>query len=93
MCRSIHHVETSPPTIGTELRRVRDSMGLTLVDFGKLIGLPWQTLQAYEAERCTPPADRLLIIVHATRRAPEPFRWEHVARSVARAADPVARAA
>ena len=37
-------------------------------------------------------SDRLLLIVHATRRAPQPFRFEHVARGVA-AEQSVARAA
>lgn len=68
---------------GKEIRRVRESMGLTLMEFGRHVGLPWQTLQAYEAGRTVPPADRLLLILHATRRAPEPFRVLHVARAIA----------
>lgn len=82
----------SPPPIGIEIRRVRDQLGMTLQDFARHCDIPWQTLAAYETGRVVPPADRLLVIVHATRRAAQPFRVEHVARAVA-AARPVARAA
>lgn len=73
----------TPTTIGAEIRRIRKSMGLTLQDFGPLVGLPWQTLQGYESGRMTPPADKLLMILHATRRAPSTFRVLHVARALA----------
>jgi DNA-binding transcriptional regulator YiaG len=72
-----------PNPTGEEIRRVRESMGLTLVEFGRHVGLPWQSLQAYEAGRAEPPAKRLFLILHATRRAPEPFRVMHVARALA----------
>lgn len=71
------------PAIGAEIRRLRDSLGMTLQDFGRHVGVPWQTVQAYEAGRSVPPSNRLMQIVHATRRAKEPFRLEHVARAVA----------
>jgi transcriptional regulator with XRE-family HTH domain len=72
--------------IGSEIRRLRLAMGMTLHEFGRHVGLPWQTLYAYEEGRSVPPADRFLLIVHATRRVKEPFRVERVARAVARAA-------
>jgi DNA-binding transcriptional regulator YiaG len=68
--------------IGDEIRRLRDALGMTLQDFGRHVGVPWQTIQAYETGRVMPPADRLFKIVHACRRAKEPFRFEHVARAV-----------
>ena len=74
--------ESENPT-GEEIRRVRKSMGLTLMEFGRHVGLPWQTLEAYENGRSVPPSDRLFKILHATRRAPEPFRVLHVARAIA----------
>jgi DNA-binding transcriptional regulator YiaG len=80
-------------SIGTEIRRVRESMGMTLMAFGRHVGIPWQTVGAYESNRTVPPADRLLQILHATRGARHPFRVEYLARSVSRAAEPVARAA
>lgn len=64
---------------------MRGAMGLTLVEFGKHVDIAWQTVQAYESDRCMPPADRLLQIAYATRRVRVPFRWEHVARSLASA--------
>jgi len=73
------------PTIGTEIRRTRESMGLTIQAFAARVGLPWQTLQAYETDRVMPPSDRLFRILHATRKAPEPFRVERVARVLAAA--------
>lgn len=72
--------------IAVEIRRLRDEMGMTLQDFGRHCGIPWQTIQAYETSRTEPPSTRLLQIVHATRRAPQPFRIDHVARAVALAA-------
>jgi len=69
--------------LGTELRRVRESLDMTLVQFGELVGIPWNSIHAYETGRATPPADRLLAIVHASRRARAPFRFERVARLVA----------
>jgi DNA-binding transcriptional regulator YiaG len=72
-------------TIGTEIRRTRESMGLTLQSFAVLVELPWQTLQAYETDRVVPPSDRLFRILHATRKAPEPFRVDRVARVLAAA--------
>jgi DNA-binding transcriptional regulator YiaG len=73
----------APELLGAEIRRVRQSLGMTLVQFGEHVGLPWQTIAGWESGRTTPPSDRLLAIVHATRRAPEPFRVERVAREVA----------
>lgn len=67
-------------TIGTEIRRTRESMGLTLQAFALLVDLPWQTLQAYETDRVVPPSNRLFRILHATRKAPEPFRVDRMAR-------------
>lgn len=72
--------------IATEIRRLRQSMGMTLVEFGAHIGLPWQTIAQYEGGRVTPPADRFLLILHKTRGLAEPFRVDRVARAVARAA-------
>lgn len=72
-------------TIGSEIRRTRKSMGLTIQALAALVELPWQTLQAYETGRVVPPSDRLLRILHAARRAPMPFRVEHVARVLAAA--------
>ena len=57
-------------------------MGLSLMDFAVAVKIPWQTVQAYETDRAVPPADRLLRIVHATRRAPKPLRIVHLAREV-----------
>jgi DNA-binding transcriptional regulator YiaG len=71
--------------IGVEIRRTRESMRLTLVEFSARVGLPWQTLQAYETGRVVPPADRLFRILHATRRAALPFRVDYVARALAAA--------
>lgn len=75
-----------PTPIGAELRRVRVSLEMTLQQFGEHVGLPWQTIAAYETGRVVPPADRLLAILHATRRAPESFRVDRVARETAKAA-------
>ena len=76
-------IPAPPDPLGAELKRVRDSLGLTLVEFGELVGIPWNSVHAYETGRATPPADRLLVIVHAARRATPPFRFERVARAVA----------
>lgn len=73
----------NPTAIGAEIRRLRDQLGMTLQDFGRHVGLPWQTVGAYETARIVPPADRLLQIVYACRRAKEPFRFDRVAREVA----------
>jgi len=78
--------ELKPDPIGAEIRRVRDELGMTLQDFARHCAIPWQTLQAYETGRALPPSDRLLRIVHATRRATTPFRVDRVARAVAQAA-------
>ncbi len=72
----------TPNAIGDEIRRLRDTLGMTIKDFAKRANVPWQTLQAYETGRVVPPADRLLQIVHAARNAPKPFRFEFVARTV-----------
>ena len=72
--------------IGGEIRRLRTRLGMTLQDFARHVEVPWQTLQAYESGRTVPPADRLLQITHATRHASQPFRFEHVARDLVRAA-------
>lgn len=58
---------------------------MTLVQFGEHVGVPWQTIAAYETGRAEPPAGRLLKIVHATRKADEPFRIERIARAVSSA--------
>lgn len=72
--------------LGAELRRVRFSLEMTLQEFGEHVGVPWQTIAAYETGRVVPPADRLLAIFHKTRRAPEAFRVDRVARELAKAA-------
>lgn len=72
---------TSP--IGDEIRRVRTELDLTIQQLARRTGIPWQTLQAYETGRTVPPSDRLLVILHAVRKAPEPFRWARVARALA----------
>jgi len=81
-------MSTTPPPdpLGAEIRRVRASLGMTLQEFGEHVGIAWQTIAAYETGRVVPPSDRLLAIVHATRRAPESFRVERVARELAKAA-------
>ena len=71
--------------IGIEIKRVRESLGMTLVEFGARVGIAWQTIAAYETGRAEPPSGRLLRIVHATRNAEEPFRVERVARAVSTA--------
>ena len=76
----------NPPALAAEILRVRKSLGMTLKDFGRHVGIAWQTLAAYEAGRVVPPADRFLRIVHATRNAEEPFRIGRVARAVSLAA-------
>lgn len=77
---------TPTDPLGAEIRRVRDSLGMTLQEFGEHVGIPWQTVAAYETGRVVPPSDRLLTIVHATRRAPETFRVDRVARELVKAA-------
>jgi DNA-binding transcriptional regulator YiaG len=81
---------TTAPTdvnlLGAEIRRVRESLGLTLMQFGVRVSIPWQTIAAYEAGRAVPPADRFLAIVHAGRKASKPFRVERIAGELARAA-------
>lgn len=76
----------SPLAIGEEIKRVRESLGLTLMEFGERVSIPWQTIAGYESGRVTPAGDRLLQILHATRKAKEPFRVDRVARIVALAA-------
>jgi DNA-binding transcriptional regulator YiaG len=75
-----------PTSLAAEIKRVRESLDLTLEEFGELVGIPWQTLHHYESGRAVPSGDRLLQIVHASRKAPEPFRVDRVARLVALAA-------
>lgn len=58
---------------------------MTLAEFGECVGMPWQTIAAYETGRATPPSDRMFRILHATRNAKKPFRVEHVARALAAA--------
>lgn len=65
---------------------MRASLGLTLEAFGEHVGIPWQTLAHYESGRAIPAGDRLLMILHAARKAKKPFRVERVARAVALAA-------
>ena len=71
--------------IGAEIKRVRESLGLTLEQFGEHVGIPWQTIAAYETGRAEPPSGRLLKILHATRKAEAPFRIERIARAVSTA--------
>jgi DNA-binding transcriptional regulator YiaG len=78
--------DTSAAAVGAEIRRLRDALGMTLQEFARHVGIPWQTLQGYETGRVEPSAARLLLIVHRTRRSPEPFRMAMVARAVAAAA-------
>lgn len=78
--------DTSAATVGAEIRRLRDEMEMTLQEFAEHCGIPWQTLQGYESGRVEPSAGRLLLIVHKTRRAAQPFRVNAVARAVAMAA-------
>lgn len=82
-----HHypIVSTTQTIGAEIRRVRESLEMTLEEFGELTSIPWQTLAAYETGRATPPSDRMFKILHATRGAKKPFRVEHVARALAAA--------
>lgn len=80
------HQSTQAPDIGSEIRRVRESLGMTLERFGEHVGIPWQTIAHYESGRAMPPGDRLLRILHATRKAKEPFRIPQIARAVALAA-------
>jgi DNA-binding transcriptional regulator YiaG len=76
----------APLAIGEEIKRVRESLGLTLMEFGERVGIPWQTIAGYESGRVTPAGDRLLQIFHETRKAKEPFRVLQIARAVALAA-------
>lgn len=76
----------TPSPIGEEIRRVRGELNMSLQAFAQHCEIPWQTIQAYETGRAVPPSDRLLAILHATRRAPVPFRVARVARAVAAAA-------
>lgn len=71
--------------IGAEIKRVRENLDMTLMEFGAHVGVPWQTIAAYESGRAEPPAGRLLRILHATRKASEPFRIERVAKAVSTA--------
>lgn len=75
---------TKIPPLGAEIRRLRQTMGMTLRDFGRHVGLPWQTVQGYETGRLVPPADKLLLIVHRCRGASPPFQVGRVARALAR---------
>lgn len=87
--RNITSVATDPnvnETIGAEIKRVRDSLGMTLEQFGERTGIPWQTIAGYESGRAMPPADRLLRILHTTRKAEKPFRADLIANRVVRAA-------
>jgi len=74
---------TNSSPIGDEIRRVRTTLGLPIQQLARHTGIPWQTLQAYETGRAVPPSDRLLLILHAVRKAPEPFRLARVARALA----------
>lgn len=78
-------IVATPTNIGSEIRRVRESLDMTLEEFGERVGIPWQTISQYETGRATPPADRLFQILHATRSAKRPFRVQHVARALAAA--------
>lgn len=73
-------------SLAAEIKRVRESLDLTLEEFGELVGIPWQTLHHYESGRAVPAGDRLLQIVHASRKAEKPFQVERIARAVALAA-------
>lgn len=72
--------------LAAELRRLRADLGLTLEEWAHRVGIPLATLAAYEGGRVTPPADRFLRILHATRRHPKPFRLAFVARAVSKQA-------
>lgn len=70
--------------LAAELKRVRADAGLTLAEWSKHVGIPEKTLHGYETGRITPPADRLLLIVHATQSLSEPFQAARVARDLVR---------
>ena len=53
---------------------MRESLDLTLEEFGELVGIPWQTLHHYESGRAVPSGDRLIQIMHASRKAEKPFQ-------------------
>ena len=72
--------------IGGEIKRVRESLGLTLMEFGERVGIPWQTIAHYESGAPFPRVIGFCGIVHAARKADVPFRVEQVARAVALAA-------
>ncbi len=80
--------ETPKPSaeIGAEIRRLRSELGITLQEFGDRTGIAWQTLQAYETGRVTPPTDRFLVILHHVRRVQKPFHLQRVAAVCAAAA-------
>ena len=67
--------------IAQEIARVRRALDLTLAEFAARTGIPWQSVARYE-RGAIPPADRLLVIVHAARKIP--FRVGRVVRAVAR---------
>jgi DNA-binding transcriptional regulator YiaG len=71
--------------IADEIRRLRQELGMTLAEFGAHVGVPWQSIAAYETGRRIPPGDRLLVIIHRSRRASKPFRLPVVARAVDKA--------
>ncbi len=73
----------SAPSIGSEIRRVRKELDVSLQELAKRTRIPWQTLQAYETDRMVPPTDRFLAILHACRNAESPFRLARVAASCA----------
>lgn len=70
--------------LALELKRLRADTGLTLAAWAKRVGIPEKTLHGYETGRITPPADRLLLIVHATRDLSRPFQAAKVARDLVR---------
>ena len=70
-----------PTTLAAEIKRVRESLDLTLEEFGELVNIPWQTLHHYESGRAVPSGDRLILIMHASRKAEKPFRVGFVARA------------
>jgi len=70
--------------LAAEIKRLRTDMGMTLAEWAAHVGIPEKTLHGYETGRITPPADRLLEIVYATRGLSQPFQAAKVARAMMR---------
>lgn len=52
-------------SIGTNLRRLRDSKGLTQDEVASAAGIPGTTYKSYEKDRLTPPGDRVAALARA----------------------------